>query len=298
MTRSTVPAGIKFDYHATQKFPVTIKYGVNGFHADGNLKIYADGLLKVSRDFNKVTTYTPTVHEVTISNFRTIKFILSGAVAGLGPHPNFKIYEIYPKDNLEGQTGIIAKREHCDFDWGKTAEFAGESCADLKSKGVAHSGFYQVKQQYHTLPIPNYHYFGRFFGYEIYHVWDKELSTDFSATADSGKGGIVFNYGAKQNFPVTVRYGVNASPGGKVKVWVDGVLKQDRPFPYVSDYPTHLHEDTYENFQEIKFELEGQNGVYPAPTLKIFEIYPKHNIEGKTGTSIVNKLCTYPAVAP
>jgi len=297
MTRSTTPAGIKFDYGATQNFPVDVKYGVNGFYSNGNLKIYADGLLQVSRDFNKVTTYQDEQHTLTVSNFRTLKFVLSGEIAGLGPHPNFKIYEIYPKDNLEGQTGTIAKKEHCDFDWGKTAEFAGASCADLESKGVSHTGMYLIKKQYHTLPIPKFHYDAKFYGYEIYHVWDKELSTDFSAMSHGGSepNGITFDYGAKQNFPVTVRYGVNASPEGVLKVYVDGVLKETRPFPMVSDYPTHLHQDTYENFQTIKFELTGKDGVYPAPALKIFEIFPEHNLGGKTGTSIVNTLCTYVA---
>jgi hypothetical protein len=42
--------------------------------------------------------------------------MLHGEVGGLGPHPNFKIYEIYPKTNLAGATGSVAKKEFCSIE--------------------------------------------------------------------------------------------------------------------------------------------------------------------------------------
>ena len=38
------------------------------------------------------------------------------------------------------------------------------------------------------------------------------------------------------------------------------VLKETRPFPMVSDCPTHLHQDTYENF------------LQPAGTLSVYGV--------------------------
>lgn len=116
LTQSTIPAGIEFNYGAKQNFDTVIKYGVNGYHSDGNLKIYVDGVLKVDRDFAARTDYVPEVFQFEAKHFQTVKFMLHGEVGGLGPHPNFKIYEIYPKTNLAGATGSVAKKEFCSIE--------------------------------------------------------------------------------------------------------------------------------------------------------------------------------------
>ena len=80
-----------------------------------NLKIYVDGVLNVDRDFAARTDYVPEVFQFEAKHFQTVKFMLHGEVAGLGPHPNFKIYEIYPKTNLAA-TGSVAKKEFCSIE--------------------------------------------------------------------------------------------------------------------------------------------------------------------------------------
>ena len=90
-----------------------------------------------------------------------------------------------------------------------------------------------------------------------------------------------------------MRYGVNTSPGATVRVLVDGKEKVTRNFPTQSDYPFHLHDEEYSNFQTITFELDGKANAWPAPTLKVFEIYPKGNLQGKTGVEVVNKMCDF-----
>ena len=114
VTKSTSPAGIQFNYGAKQNFPAVIKYGVNGYHSPGTLKIYVDGLLQVTRDFPLVRSYDDVQkYTLTVNHFQTIKFMLHGDVSGLGPHPNFKIYEIYPAHNLAGASGFTADQKYC-----------------------------------------------------------------------------------------------------------------------------------------------------------------------------------------
>merc|ERR1712072_529490 len=98
-----------------------------------------------------------------------------------------------------------------------------------------------------ALPVPTYQYAGAFFGYEVYHVWDKILASSFHATTTGSSGSITFDYKALQNFPISVRYGVNQSPNAKVSIYTDDgsgtmVLAPNYPrnFPTVSDYPYHL----------------------------------------------------------
>jgi hypothetical protein len=312
VTQSTVPAGIEFDYGAEQDFTAVIKYGVNGFYADGNLQIFADGELVQSRDFDSVEHYTPDVFTVEVSNFQKLKFVLEGDISGLGPHPNFNIYEIYPKIstlgdsdntyNINDTTNTYTSLQECNFNWGETEEFAGASCEDLAGKGVTTNGYYYITEDYNgPLQQPAMNYVGNFYGYEPYHIWDQQLSTSFSATAGGGNGGVVLNYVVENDFPVVVRYGVNAAPGGHVKVYLDNpnpgpddVPAAERDFPTESEFPDHLHEEEYSGFTTISFMLSSsQPGAYPQPTLKIYEIYPKNNLGGNVGSHTFQQLCDF-----
>lgn len=295
VTRSTNPAGIRFDFQALQNFPVIIKYGVNGFHSRANLKIYADGVMKVSRDFGPVNSYNDEVHEITVQDFQTLKFMLSGDISGLGPHPNFKIYEIYAKGNLQRNSGKEEVLKTCDFRPGRTPEFAGENCTDLKvTHNVVDSGHYFVKHKNHKLPIPTYN-MQTFYGYEIYHVWDKILASSFHGTITTSTGYVRFDYGEKQNFPVTVRYGVNTSPDAKITIKIDDVVQPGFPrdFPMNSALPWNTTNLMISDFQTITFVLDGKVTSWPPPKLKVFEIYPTDNLPGHDNTVIRNKFCDF-----
>merc|ERR1712167_461451 len=122
VTKSTNPAGIQFNFATKQNYKAKIHYGVNGYHQAGELRIYVDGILAQTRHFDLVTEYTDIdEYTIDIDHFQSIKFMLRPAngadLRGLGPHPNFKIYEIYPSNNIAGTPGQYdADQEHCSQD--------------------------------------------------------------------------------------------------------------------------------------------------------------------------------------
>merc|ERR1711871_1047574 len=294
----TSPAGIQFNYGAKQNFPAVIKYGVNGYHSPGTLKIYVDGLLQVTRDFPLVRSYDDVQkYTLTVNHFQTIKFMLHGDVSGLGPHPNFKIYEIYPAGNLEGRTGEAEPvQQVCKFSRGETSEFAVDSCADARRP--KHNGNFYVAEQYNSLPEPIPQYTRHFMGYEVYHVFDKVLSTSFHATSIQPQSphSVTFDYGQEYGFPVAVRYGVNMAADLTIKL--DDKAVQQRSYPSNAQSPYHVYNDVYSNFRKIQFELKvantpatGMPYTYPYPTINIYEIYAQDNLEGRTGSHVALKHC-------